>query len=57
MKLVFNRTLSRKNSKFVTFDISNFYLCNPLNRYEYVCVKISDIPNIFITEYSPLAYT
>ena len=57
MKLVFNRTLSHKNSKFFTFDIGNFYLCSPLKRYEYVCVKLSDIPNIFITAYGPLAYT
>ena len=33
-KLIFNSVLS--NAKFMCADISNFYLNNPMNRYEYM---------------------
>ena len=53
-KLVINSVLSRKDAKYVTFDISNFYLHTPLDRPEYVCIKLSDIPQYFIKEYELL---
>ena len=56
-KLVFNSILSRTGAKFTTFDICNFYLQTPLDRPEYVRVKLSDIPDNFIQEYNLLAYT
>ena len=43
-KLVFNSVLSRPRAKFTTFDICNFYLQTPLDRPEYACIKLSDIP-------------
>jgi hypothetical protein len=39
-----NSILSRKGAKVCTFDISNFYLCTPLDRPEYIKIKLSDIP-------------
>jgi hypothetical protein len=44
VKLMINSVLSRKGAKFCTFDISNFYLCTPLDRPEYIKIKLSDIP-------------
>jgi hypothetical protein len=49
-----NRVLSRKGAKFCTFNISNFYLCTPLDRLEYIKIKLSDIPKEFIDEYNLL---
>eukprot|EP00804_Cyclotella_cryptica_P009041 CCRYP_003144-RB/>CCRYP_003144-RB protein AED:0.42 eAED:0.43 QI:0/0/0/1/0/0/2/0/355 len=46
-----NSVLSRHNAKFCTFDISNFYLGTPLDRPEYVRIRIDDIPQEFIAEY------
>ena len=51
MKLLLNSVLSRKGSKFVTFDIRNFYLQTPLDRPEYVRIKLADIPLGFVNEY------
>eukprot|EP00804_Cyclotella_cryptica_P024750 CCRYP_001720-RA/>CCRYP_001720-RA protein AED:0.46 eAED:0.46 QI:0/-1/0/1/-1/0/1/0/67 len=47
-----NSVLSCQGARFCTFDIANFYLCTPLNRPEYIKIKLSDIPQKFITEYN-----
>jgi hypothetical protein len=36
----------------MTLDIKNFYLNMPTVRYEYVQIKINDIPNEIIVEYN-----
>jgi hypothetical protein len=54
VKLMINSILSRKGAKFCTFDISNFYFCTPLDRPEYIKIKLSDIPQEFIDEYNLL---
>ena len=51
-KLVINSVLSRCNAHFASFDISNFYLNNPLYRYDYACVRLSDIPDELIEKYN-----
>ena len=43
-KLVFNSVLSKINAKFVCSDISNFYLNNPMNIYEYMKLPLYIIP-------------
>ena len=53
-KVVINIVLSRKGAKYVTFEISKFYLQTPLDHPEYVCIKLSDIPQDFIHEYDRL---
>ncbi|KAL7488941.1 hypothetical protein ACHAW6_014541, partial [Cyclotella cf. meneghiniana] len=50
-KLLFNSIVSTPNAKFMTIDISNFYLMTPLMRPEYLRVKLTDIPAEIITEY------
>jgi hypothetical protein len=38
--------------RFMTMDISNFYLNLPLARPEYILIKISNIPEEIINEYN-----
>ena len=56
VKLFVNSVLSRPNAKFCSFDIANFYLGTPMERPEYVKIKLDDIPQEFIDEYNLLAY-
>ena len=44
-KLLFNSIVSTKGAKFMTMDISNFYLMTPLNRPEYIRINIRDVPD------------
>ena len=50
-KILFNSIVSTRNAKFMTVDISNFYLMTPLKRPEYICINIKDIPEKIINEY------
>jgi len=43
--------VSMKDAKFMTLDISNFYLMTPLKRPEFIRMKLSDIPDETIREY------
>ena len=44
VKLMINIVLSRQNAQFSAFDIKNFYLNTPMEKPEYVWVKLEDIP-------------
>ena len=50
-KILFNSVVSTRNAKFMTMDISNFYLMTPLKRPEYIHISIKDIPEEIINEY------
>lgn len=50
-KILFNSVVSTKGAKFMTMDIKNFYLMTPLNRPEYLKLKLSQIPDEIIEEY------
>ena len=52
VKLLLNSVLSHQGAKFVTFDIRNYYLQTPLDRPEYIRIKLSDIPQDFSDEYN-----
>ena len=47
-KLLFNSVISTKGARFMTADLSNFYLNTPLKRPKYIRLKLSDIPNKII---------
>ena len=50
-KLLFNSVISTQGAKFMTMDLSNFYLMTPLKRPEYVRINIRDIPDEIVQEY------
>ncbi len=50
-KLLLNSIISTPNAHFACFNIKNFYLGTPLDRPEYVRIKISAIPQEFVDEY------
>jgi hypothetical protein len=50
-KMLFNSVISTKGARFMTMDISNFYLMTPLHHPEFIHVKLSDIPDEVIEEY------
>ncbi len=51
VKLVINSTLSTPGTKYMTADLSNFYLNTILNRPEYARIQLSVIPQEVINEY------
>ena len=51
-KLIFNILLSIKNVKFMCADISNFYITNLMNRYEYMKLPLDIIPEEIIQQYN-----
>ena len=44
VKLIINSVLSRRNARFVYFDLKYSYLQTPMDRSEYVRIKFLDIP-------------
>ncbi len=50
-KLLFNSTISTRGARFMTIDISNFYLNSPLPGPEFIRIKLSNIPDKIIVEY------
>ena len=40
IKLLLNSVISTPGAKFMTIDISNFYLNTPMDRYEYMRMKL-----------------
>ena len=50
--MLFNSVISTKGAKFMTMDISNFYLMTPLSRPEYIRIKLTNIPDEIIREYN-----
>ncbi len=51
VKILLNSVISTKEAKCVMLDLKDFYLNTPMKRYEYMCLKISDIPKEIIQEY------
>ena len=50
-KILLNSVVSTPGAKFMAFDVSNFYLNTPMQRYEYVKMRLADIPNEIVKEY------
>ena len=51
VKLLINSIISTPGARFFTMDIKNFYLCTPMERYEYMRLKLSDMPDDVIAHY------
>ena len=52
LKLLLNSVISTPGSKFMTINISNFYLNTPMDRYEYMRMKLNISPDDVIVEYN-----
>jgi hypothetical protein len=52
VKLLLNSVILTPNAKFMSLDISNFYLMAPMTRYEYVRMKLDDFPEKIIEKYN-----
>jgi hypothetical protein len=52
VKLLINSIFSTTGAKFMTMDIKDFYLNTPMMRYEYMRLKLSDIPDDVIKHYN-----
>ncbi|KAL7477514.1 hypothetical protein ACHAW6_003322 [Cyclotella cf. meneghiniana] len=50
-KILFNSVISTTATRFMTMDISNFYLNTPLKCPEYIRMKLTVIPEEIIKEY------
>ncbi|MBM5801495.1 MAG: hypothetical protein FJ077_11840 [Cyanobacteria bacterium K_DeepCast_35m_m2_023] len=51
VKILFNSIVSTTNAKCVMADIKDFYLNTPMKRYEYMRIKLTDIPEEIIEHY------
>ena len=51
-KILLNNVVSTPGAKFVTINISNFYLNTPMTRYEYVKMRLVDIPDKVVHKYN-----
>jgi hypothetical protein len=49
--MLFNSVISTKGTRFMTMDVSNFYLMTPLHQPEFIQMKLSNIPDKVIKEY------
>ena len=52
VKLLLNSIVSTPGAKFMSIDIKNFYLHTPMPRYEYMRLKLSDLPDYVIHHYN-----
>ncbi len=51
LKLLLNSVLSQKGARISSINLENFQLDKPMPEPEYVCIKVSDIPQKFINKY------
>jgi len=54
VKLLINSVISTPGARFFTMDIKNFYLNTPMVRYEYMRLKLADMPDDVIEHYKLL---
>jgi hypothetical protein len=51
VKLLLNSIISTPNAKFMAMDIKDFYLNTPMARYEYMRLRIANMPEDVIAHY------
>jgi hypothetical protein len=52
VKLHLNRVISTKNAHYCTIDLKDFFLNTPMDRPEYMRMKISNLPPNFVKSYN-----
>ena len=43
-KILWNIVLSTARTEYICIYIKNYYLCAPMDRYEYIRMKLTDLP-------------
>lgn len=51
VKIHLNAVLSTPGARYMTFDLKNFYLNTPLDRYEYMRIPVTAIPPSIMEQY------
>ena len=51
IKILLNSIISTPNAKFMTMDIKDFYLNTPMARYEYMRLRLADMPKDVTAHY------
>ena len=51
-KVMWNSVISTPGARYACVDVKNFYLCTPLDRYEYMRIPVSVIPPEFMDLYN-----
>ena len=52
VKLHLEITISTTGARYMTIDIKDFYLMTPMARYEYMRLKLADLPDDVIEHYN-----
>ncbi len=52
VKLLINSIISTEGAKFMTMDIKDFYLNTPMAHFEYMRLRIADMPDDVIVQYN-----
>ncbi len=52
VKLMLNSVISTPHARWMMVDIKNFYLSTPLKRYEYLQLRLSNLPDDVIKQYN-----
>ncbi len=52
VKILLNSVISTKEAKCMMLNLKDFHLNTPMKRYEYMRLKISDIPKEIIQKYN-----
>jgi hypothetical protein len=51
-KIMLNSVISIPGAQFMSLDIKKIYLNTPMSRYEYVHIRINDVPKEIIKQYN-----
>ena len=52
VKLLLNSDISTKIARFVTIDTKNFYLNTPMDRPEFMRLRVADMPDSIVKQYN-----
>ena len=52
VKLLLNSVISTSDAKFMTIDIKDFYLNTPMDQFEYMKLKLSNLTENFVKLYN-----
>jgi hypothetical protein len=56
-KILINSVISTLGAKFLVIGINNFYLNNPLGRFEYMVINLSSLPQEMIDKYDLIEFS